>query len=115
MKTLVFVLLPPLLCACQSPSIPTQSTAIPSQQQAQDTTGNLIIFYDAQTGPAPLLKAVKTSGATLVYEYKNLHDIAIRPSSKTNIEDAIAYFKKVNGVLSVEQDRLLKLQQTNYF
>lgn len=110
MKTLAFALLSTLLCACQSPSIPTQSTAIPSQQQAQDNTGNLIIFYDAQIGSAPLLKVVKASGASLIYEYKNLHGIAIRPSSKTNIEDAIAYFKKVNGVLSVEQDRLLKLQ-----
>lgn len=110
MKTLVFVLLATLLCACQSPSTPAQSTAIPSQQQTQDTTGNLIIFYDAQIGSAPLLKAVKTSGATLVYEYKNLNGVAIHPSPKTNIEDAIAYFKKVNGVLSVEQDRLLKLQ-----
>ncbi|MBF1278748.1 MAG: hypothetical protein HXM87_10100 [Neisseria sp.] len=110
MKALVFVLLSTLLCACQSPSTAVQSTVIPSQQQAQDTTGNLIIFYDAQTGSAPLLKAVKISGATLVYEYKNLHGIAIRPSSKTNIEDTIAYFKKINGVLSVEQDRLLKLQ-----
>ncbi|MGN6938921.1 hypothetical protein ACTHSK_08720 [Neisseria sp. P0012.S006] len=43
MKTLAFVLLSTLLCACQSPSIPTQSTATPSQQQAQDTTGNLIL------------------------------------------------------------------------
>ncbi len=110
MKTLAFALLSTLLCACQSPSIPTQSTAIPSQQQAQDNTGNLIIFYDAQIGSAPLLKVVKASGASLIYEYKNLNGITIRPSSKTNIEDAIAYFKKVNGVLSVEQDRLLKLQ-----
>lgn len=110
MKSLAFILLSTLLCACQSPSIPAQSTAIPSQQQTQDTTGNLIIFYDIQTGSAPLLKAVKTSGATLVNEYKNLNGIAIRPSSKTKIEDAITYFKKVNGVLSVEQDRLLKLQ-----
>ncbi len=110
MKTLLFVLLSTLLCACQNPSIPAQSTAIPSQQQAQDNTGNLIIFYDAQTGSAPLLKAVKVSGVTLVYEYKNLNGIAIRPSSKTKIEDAITYFKKVNGVLSVEQDKLLKLQ-----
>lgn len=108
MRTLAFVLLSTLLCACQS--TPPQSTAIPSQQQAQDTTGNLIIFYDAQTGSAPLLKAVKASGASLIYEYKNLHGIAIRPSSKTKIEETIAYFKKVNGVLSVEQDRLLKLQ-----
>jgi len=110
MKILAFVLLSTMLCACQSPSIPTQSTAIPSQQQAQDTTGNLIIFYDAQTGSAPLLKVVKTSGATLIYEYKNLHGIAIRPAANTNIQDAIAYFQKVNGVLSVEQDRLMKLQ-----
>ena len=110
MKILAFVLLSTLLCSCQSPSTPTQLTAIPSQQQTQDTTGNLIIFYDAQTGSAPLLKAVKASGASLIYEYKNLNGIAIRPASKTNIEDAIAYFKKVNGVLSVEQDRLLKLQ-----
>jgi putative lipoprotein len=57
-----------------------------------------------------LLKAAKTSGETLGYEYKNLNGIASRPASKTNIEDAIAYFTKVNGVLSVEQDRLLKLQ-----
>ena len=110
MKTLAFILLSTLLCSCQSPSTAVQSTVIPSQQQAQDTTGNLIIFYDAQTGSAPLLKAVKTSGASLIYEYKNLNGIAIRPSSKTKIKDAIAYFKKVNGVLSVEQDRLLKLQ-----
>ena len=110
MKTPLFFLLSTLLCACQSPSISAQSTAIPSQQKAQDTTGNLIIFYDTQTGSAPLLKAVKASGASLIYEYKNLNGIAIRPSSKTKIEDAIAYFKKVNGVLSVEQDRLLKLQ-----
>lgn len=110
MKHLAFILLSTLLYACQSLSIPVQSTATPSQQQVQDTTGNLIIFYDAQIGSAPLLKAVKASGASLIYEYKNLHGIAIRPSSKTNIEDAIAYFKKVNGVLSVEQDRLLKLQ-----
>ena len=56
------------------------------------------------------MKAVNDSGAILVYEYKNLHGIAIRPSAKNNIQDTIAYFQKVNGVLSVEQDRLMKLQ-----
>lgn len=56
------------------------------------------------------MKTVKDSGASLVYEYKNLHGIAIRPAANTNIQDVIAYFQKVNGVLSVEQDRLMKLQ-----
>ena len=56
------------------------------------------------------MKTVKDSGASLVYEYKNLHGIAIRPAANTNIQNVIAYFQKVNGVLSVEQDRLMKLQ-----
>ena len=109
-KTFAFILLSALLCACQSPSKPTQATEAIFTRQAQDTTGNLIIFYDKDIGSGPLMKAVNDSGASLVYEYKNLHGIAIRPSAKTNIQDTIAYFQKVNGVLSVEQDRLMKLQ-----
>ena len=110
MKTLAFALFSTLLCACQSQSLPEQAPTTPSYRHTQATTGNLIIFYDTQIGSKPLMQAVKDSGASLVYEYKNLHGIAIRPSAKTNIQDAIAYFQKVNGVLSVEQDRLMKLQ-----
>ena len=109
-KTFAFILLSALLCACQSPSKPTQATEAVLTRQAQATTGNLIIFYDKDIGSGSLMKAVNDSGASLVYEYKNLHGIAIRPSAKTNIQDAIAYFQKVNGVLSVEQDRLMNLQ-----
>lgn len=109
-KTFAFFLLSALLCACQSPSKPTQATEAISTRQAQATTGNLIIFYDEGIGSGSLMKTVKDSGASLVYEYKNLHGIAIRPAANTNIQDVIAYFQKVNGVLSVEQDRLMKLQ-----
>ncbi len=109
-KTFAAILLAALLCACQNPSKPTQATEAISTRQAQDTTGNLIIFYDEGIGSGSLMKTVKDSGASLVYEYKNLHGIAIRPAANTNIQDVIAYFQKVNGVLSVEQDRLMKLQ-----
>ena len=109
-KTFAFILLSVLLCACQSPSKPTQATEVVPTRQVQATTGNLIIFYDEGIGSDSLMKAVKDSGTSLIYEYKNLHGIAIRPSAKTNIQDAIAYFQKINGVLSVEQDRLMKLQ-----
>lgn len=109
-KTFAFILLSALLCACQSQSKPAQATEAVPTRQVQATMGNLIIFYDKDIGSGSLMKAVKDSGASLVYEYKNLHGIAIRPSAKTNIQDAIAYFQKVNGVLSVEQDRLMKLQ-----
>lgn len=109
-KTFAFFLLSALLCACQSPSKPTQATEAISTRQAQATTGNLIIFYDEGIGSGSLMKTVKDSGASLVYEYKNLHGIAIRPAANTNIQNVIAYFQKVNGVLSVEQDRLMKLQ-----
>ena len=103
-----------LLAACQStaPVAPAaQSSLQPPQSTApQYTERTLIVFYDPETGSGPLLQAVKDYGAEVGYQYKNLNGIAIRPSSKTKIEDAIAYFKKINGVLSVEQDRLLKLQ-----
>ena len=109
MKPLAFVLLSTLLYACQSPSIPAQSNAIPSQQQAQDTTGNLIIFYDGQTGPAPLMQAVKDYGATLIYAYRTLRGIVIRPPQNVPLQDAAAHFEQVKGVLTVNQDQITPL------
>ena len=74
-KTFAFILLSALLCACQSPSKPTQATEAIFTRQAQDTTGNLIIFYDKDIGSGPLMKAVNDSGASLVYEYKTCTEL----------------------------------------
>ena len=74
---------------------------------ARQTTGNLIIFYDSRTGPAPLMQAVKDYGATLIYEYRNLHGIAVRPPQNVPVREAAAHFKQVKGVLTVNQDQII--------
>lgn len=69
----------------------------------------LIIMYSAEVGKEPLLKAVKKYKATLVYDYRMMNGIAIRiPDGKT-LEEAISYFSRVKGVLSVNKDRIMQL------
>lgn len=96
-----------LLTACASPA-----RHIPPAQTAgieQNTSGNLIIFYDGQTGPAPLMQAVKDYGATLIYTYRTLRGIVIRPPQNVPLQDAVAHFEQVKGVLTVNQDQITPL------
>lgn len=69
----------------------------------------LIIFYDDSIGKAPLLKAVKEYKATIIYQYGTMNGIAIRIPEGKSIDDAIAYFQKVKGVLAVNRDRICHL------
>lgn len=96
-----------LLTACASPvrHIPPPQTA----GTEQNTSGNLIIFYDGQTGPAPLMQAVKDYGATLIYEYRTFRGIVIRPPQNVPLQDATAHFEQVKGVLAVNQDQITPL------
>ena len=57
----------------------------------------------------PLLKAAKEYGAEIIYQYNNLNGIALRIPDGGNISEAIKYFKAVEGVLSVSQDRQWRL------
>ena len=52
----------------------------------------------------PLLKAMKRIKADLRYEYKMMSGIAIRKPADKTIEETMAYFKKVKGVVSVMRD-----------
>lgn len=97
-----------LLTACTSPvrHIPPPPQTAGTEQK---TSGNLIIFYDSQTGPAPLMQAVKDYGATLIYAYRTLRGIVIRPPQNVPLQDAAAHFEQVKGVLAVNQDQITPL------
>lgn len=69
----------------------------------------LIVFYDATVGKRRLLKAVKKFKGTILYDYKNFNGIAASFSKEVNIDTVMAKLRKVKGVLSVEQDRVLHL------
>lgn len=69
----------------------------------------LIISYDKEVGKGPLLKAIKDYGAEIIYDYSIIPGMAIRIPEGKDIHDAIDYFKKVKGVVSVERDRIYHL------
>lgn len=73
------------------------------------TTGNLIIYYEPGAGNEELLDAAKKYGSEVLYIYKNINGIAVTVPEDRTAADAIEYYGKVNGVLSVVQDRMLQL------
>lgn len=68
---------------------------------------NLIIMYDPKVGKGPLLGAVKSYGAEIIYEYHIISGIAIKVPG--DILQAIAFFANVKGVTAVERDHIYHL------
>ena len=68
---------------------------------------NLIIMYDPEIGKGPLLEAVKSYGAEILYEYSIISGIAIKVPG--NILQAIPFFADVKGVTAVERDHIYHL------
>ena len=68
---------------------------------------NLIIMYDPEIGKGPLLSAVQSYGAKIIYEYSIISGIAIKVPG--NIIQAIAFFANVKGVTAVERDHIYHL------
>jgi hypothetical protein len=108
---LLFVL---TMAGCKAKAVtsaqPVASYPQPSRTAAgNEYTHNLIIYYDAATGKAELLKAVETYGASILYDYQNFSAIAISIPKDKDITKAIAFFQKIKGVISVERDRVYHL------
>lgn len=69
----------------------------------------LIIFYQGAKGKWRLLRAVKRYRATIIYQYCYMSGIAITiPDGKT-LDESIAYFERVKGVVSVNKDHICHL------
>ena len=66
-------------------------------------------MYDTEIGKEPLQNAVKQYGAEIIYDYSIIPGMAIRIPEGKDIHEAIEYFKKVKGVVSVERDRIYHL------
>ncbi len=80
-----------------------------NQGQEEFSPSVLIIFYDAEIGKEPLLKAIEDYHATVIYDLKIMKSITVKIPDGTNLEDAIQYFNKVEGVLQVNKDSKMQL------
>ena len=80
------------------------------ESEKNPVSHTLIIFFDKKTGNKPLLKAVKKQGCTLLYKYKAFSGVAVKVDEKDDVGKAIADFKKVKGVTSVNKDGIMQTQ-----
>ena len=80
------------------------------EREKTPVSHTLIIFFDKKTGSKPLLKAIKKQGCTLLYKYKEFSGVAVKVDEKHDIDQAIADFKKVKGVTSVNKDGIMQVQ-----
>ena len=81
------------------------------EREKTPVSHTLIIFFDKKTGNKQLLKAIKKQGCTLLQKYKEFSGVAVKVDEKHDIDQAIADFKKVKGVTSVNKDGIMQVQQ----
>ena len=71
----------------------------------------LIVMYDRAIGKLPLLKRLRLMKCEVVYQYETLHGVALKVPDDMPIDKATEDLRKVKGVLSVERDRILHLDE----
>ncbi len=104
-KTCCLLALPLSLLGCQATRPPSLAPPTAVRPPAAGSPV-LIIFYDVKTGDQALLRAAQEYKAKVVYQYHELHGIAVAIPVTATMEEAKRFFAKVPGVLSVEQDRV---------
>lgn len=72
----------------------------------------LIVFYDATIGKKSLLSAAKKMKCEIIYDYKIVNAVALRIADGDNINSVAEKLKKVDGVLSVQRDRIMHLDSS---
>ena len=93
-------------CTALQPAAPNT----PSSQPEQAADRVLIVLYDPAVGAEPLLQAVHEMQAELVYRYTNINGIAARIPPPQEMEQAIRRLERVPGVLQVQRDQMMQLQ-----
>lgn len=104
------------LVACTAVQPATQTATWPeahrvpfhTPQAAHDTWSErvLIIFYDKAVGAEPLLAAIGSYGAEVIYRYNTLHGMAIAIPARRDVAGAIRHFQLVRGVLQVSRNQV---------
>ncbi len=84
-----------------------------NKAEKKHVKNKLIIYYDTSVGNGYLLEKIKEYKATVNYDYKTIHAIAISIPEDKKIEDAEQYFKNVKGVIQVNKNYINQVNQKN--
>ena len=96
-------------CTAPQPAATTAPSAL-SAQPEQAANRVLIVLYDPAVGAEPLLQAVREMQAELVYRYTNINGIAARIPPQQDMAQAIRRLERVPGVLQMQRDQIMQLQ-----
>ncbi len=95
------------VCVSQRYAPPVEEIPISADEEVSATT--LIVIVDNGIGKEPLRRAVRKYGAKIIYDYKIVPGMAIKIPEGDDILKAMAYFEKVEGVVSVQRDKITRL------
>lgn len=99
-----------MLTACAAPPPTAAPSALSAQPEQQAANRVLIVLYDPAVGAEPLLQVVREMQAELVYRYTNINGIATRIPPQQEMAQAIRRLERVPGVLQVQRDQIMQLQ-----
>lgn len=73
-----------------------------------------LVMYDPAVGKDALQKAIKEYGCEtqkveVVYDYRIIHGMALKKPDCKTLEETMEFFRGVEGVLSVEYDHIIRL------
>ena len=68
-----------------------------------------LVMYDKEIGKEPLLKAIKDYKVEIIYDYGIINGMALKKPDDKTLEETMAYFRKVEGVVNVEYDHVYHL------
>lgn len=81
-------------------------SSVPVQEHSPEV---FLVMYDEKVGKEPLLKAIKTYGCEVKYDYSIITGMALRKPKDKTLEETMALFRAVKGVVSVDYDHVYRL------
>ncbi len=110
-----------IFTSCQSTKI-AQVNISTAQESSADSANSctrhlfnpniLMVSYDGEIGKENVKKAVKETGANIVYEYQNFNMFAIRKPDDMSIARAIEFFRNVEGVTNAVEDQMCEVDSS---
>lgn len=109
---LIYIVLFVLLCliSCKTEQVEVPSTPLPEHKFVPEHSSNVfLILYDTEIGKEPILKAINEYKCEIVYDYHNMNGMALKKPEDKSLEETMQYFRSVKGVLTVEYDHIIRL------
>ncbi len=73
------------------------------------TPATLLIFFE-EAAQQDVLAAAQRYGCSILYTFRHMHGCAVRIPATKSVEESIAYFKRLTGVLQVQRDEVINVR-----